>query len=54
MVSNCASPSCARAPASRFLESRRTAEKALTAVVQKAYVQGVLTRLVDDLSRPWA
>ena len=38
----------------RFLESRRTAEKALTAVVQKAYVQGVSTRLVDDLSRPWA
>jgi transposase-like protein len=27
------------------------AEKALTAVVQKAYVQGVSTRSVDDLVR---
>jgi len=32
-----------------FLEPRRMAEKALTAVVQKAYVQGVSTRSVDDL-----
>lgn len=32
-----------------FLEPRRTAEKALTAVVQEAYVQGVSTRSVDDL-----
>ena len=32
-----------------FLEPRRTAEKALTAVIQEAYVQGVSTRSVDDL-----
>ena len=32
----------------RFLEPRRMAEKALTAVVQEAYVQGVSTRSVDD------
>ena len=32
-----------------FLEPRRMAEKALTAVVQEAYVQGVSTRSVDDL-----
>ncbi len=32
-----------------FLEPRRMAEKALTAVVQEAYVQGVPTRSVDDL-----
>jgi putative transposase len=32
-----------------FLEPRRTAEKALTAVVQEAYIQGVSTRAVDDL-----
>ncbi len=32
-----------------FLEPRRIAEKALTAVVQEAYVQGVSTRAVDDL-----
>jgi putative transposase len=32
-----------------FLEPRRVAEKALTAVVQEAYVHGVSTRLVDDL-----
>src|SRR5579862_4750220 len=32
-----------------FLEPRRMAEKALTAVVQEAYVQGVSTRAVDDL-----
>jgi transposase-like protein len=34
-----------------FLEPRRTAEKALTAVIQKAYVQGISTRSVDDLVR---
>ena len=34
-----------------FLEPRRTAEKALTAVIQEAYVQGVSTRSVDDLVR---
>jgi transposase-like protein len=32
-----------------FLEPRRMSEKALTAVVQEAYVQGVSTRSVDDL-----
>ena len=33
----------------RFLEPRRMAEKALTAVVQEAYVHGVSMRSVDDL-----
>src|ERR1700757_4160821 len=32
-----------------FLEPRRMAEKALTAVIQEAYVQGISTRSVDDL-----
>ena len=32
-----------------FLEPRRMAEKALTAVVQEAYVGGISTRSVDDL-----
>ena len=32
-----------------FLEPRRTAEKALVAVIQEAYVHGVSTRSVDDL-----
>jgi len=32
-----------------FLEPRRTAEKALTAVIQEAYVQGISTRSVDNL-----
>ena len=32
-----------------FLEPRRSAEKALAAVVQEAYVQGISTRSVDDL-----
>ncbi len=32
-----------------FLEPRRAAEKALTAVIQEAYVHGVSTRSVDDL-----
>jgi len=32
-----------------FLEPRRMAEKALTAVIQEAYVRGVSTRSVDDL-----
>ena len=35
-----------------FLEPRRTAEKALTAVIQEAYVHGVSTRAVDDLVKP--
>ena len=34
-----------------FLEPRRTAEKALVAVIQEAYVHGVSTRSVDDLVR---
>jgi len=32
-----------------FLEPRRMAEKALTAVIQEAYVKGISTRSVDDL-----
>src|ERR1700683_3602684 len=32
-----------------FLEPRRTAEKALTAVIQEAYIQGISTRSVDLL-----
>src|SRR3712207_4448705 len=32
-----------------FLQPRRTAEKALTAVIQEAYVHGISTRAVDDL-----
>ena len=32
-----------------FLEPRRLAEKALTAVFQEAYIQGISTRSVDDL-----
>jgi len=32
-----------------FLEPRRMAEKALTAVIQEAYVHGVSTRSVDDI-----
>ena len=34
-----------------FLEPRRVAEKALTAVIQEAYVQGISTRSVDELVR---
>ncbi len=32
-----------------FLEPRRTAEKAMAAVIQEAYVKGISTRSVDDL-----
>ncbi|CDM60600.1 Transposase for insertion sequence element IS1081 (plasmid) [Rhizobium favelukesii] len=32
-----------------FLEPRRMAENALTAVIQEAYIQGISTRSVDDL-----
>ena len=32
-----------------FLEPRRTVEKALTAVIQEAYIQGISTRSVDNL-----
>jgi putative transposase len=35
-----------------FLEPRRMAEKALTAVIQEAYVQGISTQSVDDLVKP--
>ena len=34
-----------------FLEPRKTVEKALVAVVQEAYVQGVSTRSVDELAK---
>ena len=34
-----------------FLEARRTADKALIAVIQEAYVHGVSTRSVDDLAK---
>jgi putative transposase len=34
-----------------FLEPRRRAEKALTAVVAQAYVEGISTRRVEDLAR---
>ena len=34
-----------------FLELRRMAEQALTAVIQEAYVQGITTRSVDDLDK---
>ena len=34
-----------------FLEPRRMAEKALTAVIQEAYIQGISTRSVDGLGR---
>ena len=37
-----------------FLEPRRMAEKALTAVIQEAYIQGVATRSVDELVRAMA
>ena len=36
-----------------LLEPRRRSEKALLAVVQQAYVEGVSTRRVDDLGRRW-
>lgn len=35
-----------------FLEPRRMAEKALTAVIREAHVQGISTRSVDDRIRP--
>jgi Transposase, Mutator family len=38
-----------KAPTSRASWNPRMTEKALTAVVQEAYVQGVSTRSVDDL-----
>ena len=37
-----------------FLEPRRTAEKALVAVIQEAYIQGISTRSASTIwSRPW-
>ncbi len=49
--SNCVFQSCARAPTfPGFLEPRRMAEMALTAVVQEAYVQGVSTRSVPRVN----
>src|SRR5262245_26744824 len=47
--SSCASPSCRKAPTSRASWTRRIAEKALTAVIHEAYVQGISPRSVDDL-----
>ena len=38
-----------REPTSRVYRSRRRSEKALQAVIQQAYVEGVSTRRVDDL-----
>lgn len=35
----------------RFLEPRRTAEKAIAAAIQQAYIQGILTRSVDELAK---
>ena len=37
-----------------FLEPRRMAEKALAAVIQEAYIQGVSTPRSTIWSRPWA
>ena len=34
-----------------FLDPRRAAEKAMTAVIQEAYIQGISTRAVDNLVR---
>src|ERR671919_860887 len=48
--SSCASPSSGRAATfPGFPEPRRVAEKALTAVIQEAYVQGISTRAVAEL-----
>jgi len=37
-----------------FLEPRRTAATALTAVIQEAYIHGISTRAVDDLVKAMA
>lgn len=47
-VGGCA-PRCGLRYFPSLLEPRRTDEKALTAVVQEACIQGVSTRSVDDL-----
>ena len=44
-----ASPSCGKAPTFRAFEPRRMGEKALTAVIPEASIQGVSPRSVDDL-----
>ena len=44
---SCIFPSCGKAATSP--EPRRRSEKALLAVIQQAYVEGVSTRRVDDL-----
>ena len=36
-----------------LLEPRRRSERALLAVIQQAYVEGVSTRRVDDLVKAW-
>lgn len=36
-----------------FLEPRKTVEKALVAVIQEAWINGVSTRKVDELVQPW-
>ncbi len=46
---SCASPSSGRAATSRLPRTAKDGEKALTAVIQEAYIQGVSTRSVDDL-----
>jgi transposase-like protein len=48
---SCASPLRKGSYFPGFLEPRRMAEKALTAVIQEAYIQGVSTRSVDELVR---
>ena len=53
--SNSRSPTCRKGSYfPSILEPRRLAEKALTAVVQEAYIQGISTRSVDDLVRAMA
>src|SRR4030095_16576726 len=34
-----------------FLEPRKTAERALVAVIQEAWIQGISTRKIDDLAQ---
>ena len=47
--SSCAFRSCGRELLPGLPRARRMAEKALTAVIQEAYVQGISTRSVDEL-----
>lgn len=46
---NCVPRAADRQLFPNLLEPRRMAEKALTAVIQEAYIQGISTRSVDDL-----